>query len=226
MRIKVLRRKARDAEPYWEVYDYKGSKAVTIAGLLEQLNNDDTTNTDGVRTARIAWDCSCLQGECGACAMVINGRPGLACGTFLRDLKGDELVIRPLGKFPVIRDLIVDRSRIYESLKNGRIFTDEYRPETAEDYFQLYDIARCLKCGLCLEVCPNYTSGNMFYGALFANDCRLVLARDTGRAGEMNRTYREHFGNACSKSLSCMNVCPVNIRTLASMAKMNRKRLR
>lgn len=93
-----------------------------------------------------------------------------------------------------------------------------------DDYAHQYAAAKCLKCGLCLEVCPNYTNGHTFFGAVFANDCYLVTARNREKTEEIGRTYREHFGSACSKSLSCMDVCPIKIPTVASMAKMNRNR--
>ena len=215
MKINILRRSAPDAEPYWQSFDYEGSREISVAALLDHLDS-------------VAWDCSCLQGLCGTCAMVINGVPALACETFLKDIRGDEISIRPLGKFPVLRDLIVDRSSIHENLKRGEVYIGEYKREYSSgkmrDHRHQYDAAKCLKCGLCLEVCPNYTGGESFFGALFANDCYLVNARDRSRVKDMHKSYAEHFGNTCSKSLSCMDVCPVKIQTIASMAKMNRTR--
>lgn len=64
---------------------------------------------------------------CGACAMVINGVPRLACSAFLRDIKGDELTLEPLSKFPVIDDLIVDRSIIESNLHRARAYLGEYK---------------------------------------------------------------------------------------------------
>ena len=117
--------------------------------------------------------------------MVINGRPSLACDTFLRDLKGDVISIQPLTKFPVIHDLIVDRTSISENLKKTDIYIGTYqkqdiknRKKKEREHEHQYTSAKCLKCGLCLEVCPNYTSGTNFFGAIFANDCYLVSARN------------------------------------------------
>ena len=223
MKVKILRQKSPAAEPFWESFDYEGDKDVSIAGMLDQINySDDIINDQGERTERIAWDCSCLQGVCGACAMVINEVPALACETFLRDLSDDEVVIRPLRKFPVVKDLIVDRSVISENLKMDNVYIGEYNPEDSDGYLHQYKAAKCLKCGLCLEVCPNYTDGSSFYGALFANDCYLVSARNSEKSKDMKKTYAKHFGNTCYKSMSCMKVCPMNIPTITSMAKLNR----
>lgn len=224
MRIKILRQQSPDSEPYWETFEYNGSPDNSVAGVLDYINyNDDMMNVDGKGSTRIGWDCSCQQGVCGACAMVINGMPALACETLVKDLKGDVVEIRPLQKFPVIHDLIVDRSSILENLIETDVFIGEYQPSADGNHAHQYTAAKCLKCGLCLEVCPNYVNGRTFYGAAFANDCYLVASRNKKKAEKISRIYDEHFGKNCSKSLSCMDVCPMKIRTIASIASLNRK---
>jgi succinate dehydrogenase / fumarate reductase iron-sulfur subunit len=127
-----------------------------------------------------------------------------------------------LSKFPTIRDLAVDRASIQDNLKQSGVFIGSYQPAGNESFAHQYDAAKCLKCGLCLEICPNYTNGINFFGAVFANDCYLVHARNRQKSRNIKKTYAQHFGNACSKSLSCMDVCPMHISTIASMAKLNR----
>ena len=224
MKVKILRQQSPDSAPYWERFDYTGPADTSVAGLLDYLNyHDDIVNDAGERTTRIGWDCACLQGVCGACAMVINGTPALACKTFLRDLHGRELTLRPLRKFPVVRDLRVDRASIHENLKQTNVFIGAYRPGADRDHAHQYAAAKCLKCGLCLEVCPNYVDGKTFFGAAFANDCYLVYSRSRDKGAEIAAAYDAHFGSTCSKSLSCMDVCPAGIPTLASIAKLNRR---
>ncbi|MBQ1553562.1 MAG: succinate dehydrogenase/fumarate reductase iron-sulfur subunit [Clostridia bacterium] len=224
MRVSILRQKSAETEPYREIFKYDGSPDNTVAGLLDHINyNDDITDINGRRTERIGWECSCLQGICGACAMVINGVPALACETFVRDLKGEEIDIRPLSKFPVIHDLIVDRTSIHENLRQTNIYIGEYRPAEKTDHAQQYIVAKCLKCGLCLEVCPNYVNGKNFFGAVFANDCYLAASRNSSKSKDISGAYSKHFGADCSKSLSCMDVCPMKIPTITSIARLNRK---
>lgn len=222
MKVKILRQVTPVSKPYWEGFEYDGPADNSIAGLLDHINyNDDIVNDKGENTTRIGWECSCLQGICGSCAMVINDRPALACETFLRDCRGKEIRIRPLRKFPVIHDLVTDRSSIHDNLKKTNIFIGEYQLSDDADHEHQYMAAKCLKCGLCLEVCPNYLSGKKFYGAAFANDCYLVASRNTSKASEIRKVYGEHFGGGCSKSLSCADVCPMKIPAISTMAKLN-----
>lgn len=230
MNVRILRQLGPGTAPYWESFEVDVTDDMSIATLLDHINyNDDVFDDRGNQTTRIEWECSCLQGVCGACAMVVNDQPVLACETHLRDLKGSTIEIRPLRKFPTVRDLVVDRETMHENLKRSNIFIESYDPgsvskrvKKSNDQQHQYEIAKCLKCGLCLEVCPNYTSGDSFFGALFANDCYLVAARNKAKADEIKALYGAHFGRDCSKALSCMNVCPVSISTLASMARLNR----
>lgn len=223
MKVKILRQQFPNSEPYWETFDYDGNMEISVAALLDHINyNDDIITSDGKKTTRIGWECSCLQGVCGACAMVINNVPALACETFLKDLIGNEITIRPLQKFPVIHDLLVDRSSIQDNLKATNMFIGEYKTPKDTDHEHQYLAAKCMKCGLCLEVCPNYVNGKTFFGAAFVNDCYLVSARNHEKSKEIKKSYGEHFGSTCSKSLSCMTVCPVGIPILTSIAKLNK----
>ena len=233
MKVKVLRQAAPFSESYWETFDADVPGETSVAALIDHINyNDDITDENGSPTTRIGWECSCLQGVCGACAMVINGVPALACETFVKDLIKNgkkEITIRPLRKFPVVHDLVTDRTGIFETLNKTSAFIGgngpsgkKKTPERDGEFEHRYLTAKCLKCGLCLEVCPNYSNGDHFFGALFANDCYMVSVRNTENDPGLKKQYAEHFAAGCSKSFSCMDVCPMKIQTIASMAKMNR----
>jgi succinate dehydrogenase and fumarate reductase iron-sulfur protein len=223
MVVKILRQDNPFSEPYWQSFNYDGDKNASIAAVIDYINyRDDMFDINGEPAGRISWESSCLQGMCGACAMVINGMPRLACETFVKDLKGDTITVEPLKKFPVISDLVVDRGIIQENLKQANAFIGEYSRDKEKDHDLQYLIGRCLKCGMCLEACPNYVKGENFYGPLFANDSFFIASRSTDNKSGIKSMYEEHFAKGCSKSLACEKVCPVKIPTLASMAKMNR----
>ena len=223
MLVKIKRQENADSIPYWQTFEYNGDKKATIAAVLDFLNyNDDLNDSAGNPARRIRWECSCLQNICGACAMVINGTPALACNTRLSDFKSEVLILEPLRKFPVCSDLIVDRSIIYENLKKAQMYIGEYAGADENEYDQQYTVSKCLKCGLCLEVCPNYAKGDNFFGALFANDAYLSYTQTKDRKKEIKKQYKKYFAAGCSKSLSCASVCPAQIPTLASIAKMNK----
>ena len=224
MLVKIKRQEHADSPSYWQSFEYDGNKNTTVAAVLDYLNyNDDLYDINGEPARRIQWECSCMQKSCGACAMVINGTPALACNTFLKDIKSEILILEPLKKFPVCSDLIVDRSIIYENLKRAEMYIEDYAGADEKEYDNQYMVSKCLKCGLCLEVCPNYVKGENFFGALFANDAYLSYTQSENRKKKILSQYKKHFSAGCSKSLSRIKVCPVEIPTLASMAKMNRK---
>jgi succinate dehydrogenase / fumarate reductase iron-sulfur subunit len=224
MIVKIKRQRSSDSEAYWQSFRYDGDTHVTVSAVLDALNyTDDLFDVDGNPTPRIRWECSCMQAVCGGCAMVINGVPALACSTFADEVKGEELVLEPLSKFPVVADLIVDRSVIYENLINAKVYLDTVAKNDVRQHEQRYSVAKCLKCGLCLEVCPNYRPGGDFFGAVLANESYLIASQSSDKKPGIVKSYKTHFGAGCSKALSCQSVCPAGIETITSIMRMNRK---
>lgn len=224
MIVKIKRRASSDSAPYWQSFEYNGPMHVSVSALLDALNyGDDLYDTEGKIAPKIRWECSCMQAVCGGCAMVINGTPALACNTFVDEVKGKALVLEPLTKFPVVADLIVDRQIIYDSLNIAKVYLDGPSVTSGHQHSQQYSVAKCLKCGLCLEVCPNYYPGTSFFGAVLANETYLVATQSAEKNPEIIKEYKKHFGSGCSKALSCQKVCPIGIETLTSIIRMNRK---
>ena len=224
MIVKIKRQNTADSEPYWQSFNYDGPKHVPVSAVLDAINyTDDLFDIEGKPAARIRWECSCMQAMCGGCAMVINGVPALACETYADQVKGKELLLEPLSKFPVVADLIVDRSIIYENLIKAKAYLESLAESDSRQYEHQYSVAKCLKCGLCLEVCPNYHPGGTFYGAVFANESYLITTQSAEKPTHAVKEYKTHFGAGCSKALSCQTVCPIGIETITSIMKMNRK---
>ena len=84
MKVKILRQRHPGAKPYWQTFNYDGDINASVAAVLDSINyRDDIVDSEGNATDRISWECSCLQGMCGGCAMVINNVPALACARIL-----------------------------------------------------------------------------------------------------------------------------------------------
>ena len=97
------------------------SRMRPLRQFLNELNSRETLmDCDGKEADEIQWECGCMVRKCGACAMRINGRPRLACDTFLHTLKSRNITLEPLSKFPLVKDLIVDRSAVFKNLKKSR----------------------------------------------------------------------------------------------------------
>lgn len=208
MEINILvRRQAspKDA-PYMQEFHYSGDGNLTVANWLTEINQAEAC------ADRIGWECGCMEAKCGACAMRINGNPMLACKFFLKEAeKEGTITLEPLSKFPLVKDLIVDRSSIFEMLTEMKIWMDE-KTQTSFDWNRelQYKAGQCLRCGCCLEVCPNFMAGTSFGGAAALVDAYKALeqnARDSHRK-EMRKMYMKSFYNYCGQSLSCRDACP------------------
>jgi len=213
MRIDILRRENVAAEPYWQSFLYEPTEdAETVATALTRLNEtQDLLDADGNPAAPIRWECSCLQKKCGACAMVINGRPGLACDARLSDYK-KTVRLEPLRKFPVVADLIVDRSVMYDNLRAMLLWYEADAAQHQRAAEVGYEASRCLQCGCCLDVCPNFDPEGAFFGMAAAVPVTRLLAElpKEGRE-EISHLYREHVYEGCGKSLACRSICPAGI---------------
>ncbi len=205
--LKILRRESPDAQPVWKEYGLETEEEnATVATALSLINKELPAEE------KIMWDCSCLQKKCGACAMVIDGRPGLACDTRLRECGGPVIRVEPLRKFPVVRDLVVDRSILYRNLETigSWLQTGTRAREQKNDL--LYEASRCLQCGCCLEVCPNFYPGGKFFGmASMVPVSRLLEELPKEQREELRKKYQKHVYGGCGKSLACRNICPAGI---------------
>src|SRR6266436_3946034 len=114
VRIRIKRQLTPDAKPSWEKFEipYRPNMNVTSA-LMEIAANP--VNAEGAATSPITYDSNCLEEICGSCTMVINGKARMACSALVDHLE-QPIRIEPLSKFPVVRDLTVDRQFMFESL--------------------------------------------------------------------------------------------------------------
>ena len=116
--VKVLRQDGPSQPSYWERHQIVYETDMNVISVLQQVAATAAT-ADGRKVSPVAWDCNCLEEVCGACTMVINGKVRQACSALVdRLLEADasEIELRPMTKFPVLRDLVVDRSRLFQAL--------------------------------------------------------------------------------------------------------------
>jgi len=166
VRVRVLRQDVAGGESYWERFEVPHEPNMNVISVLQKVAAQARTQ-DGRRVPPVAWDCSCLEEVCGSCTMLINGRTRMACSALVDNLlaEGDEIELRPMSKFPVVRDLVVDRRRLFRSLERVQAWVpvdDSYDhgpgpripPRDQED---AYPLSTCISCGCCLEACPQFT---------------------------------------------------------------------
>ena len=139
---------------------------MNVISVLQRIAAKATT-ADGQKVAPVAWDCNCLEEVCGACTMVINGKVRQSCSALvdrLLEANADEIELQPASKFPVVRDLLVDRSRMFRALQKLKAwipvdgYYDQGRGPTVSPAGQeaSYPLSECMTCGCCLEACPQY----------------------------------------------------------------------
>ena len=214
--LHIQRQKRGETNSYRQSFLYEPkAEGDTVATALTEINKRELlTDAEGISAEPVEWECSCLQKKCGACAMVINGRPQLACGARLIDCKRQEIMIEPLKKFPVVCDLVVDRSILFENLKTLRLWLNK-EEELPDRYRELaYEASECIQCGCCLEVCPNfYTEGKFFGMSVVPVTARLLTEIPVKEAKEIAKLYARHTFEGCGKSLACQEICPKGIDT-------------
>jgi len=167
---------------------------------------------------------------------VINGRARQACSALVDKISpdGEPITIAPMSKFPLVRDLIVDRSRMFEDLKHVKAWIDldgshELGPgprQSPENQEEAYPLSRCMTCGCCLEACPQYGQGTTFIGPAAINQVRLFNLHPSGKmhAGERLEALMENGGVAdCGKAQNCVEVCPKEIPLVDSIAVVSRQ---
>lgn len=232
IKFKVMRQADPNSAPYEEEFEvpYRPNMNV-ISALMEFRRNP--VNTKGEQTTPIAWDMNCLEEVCGACSMVINGKPRQSC-TALVDQLEQPIRLEPMKTFPVVRDLVIDRNRMFDSLKKVKAWIPidgTYDlgpgPRMAESKRQwAYELSKCMTCGVCLEACPNVNSKSEFIGPAPLSQVRLFNAHPTG---EMNKEERletimgEGGLTNCGNSQNCVQSCPKGIPLTTSIAALNRQ---
>ncbi|HEX6964125.1 MAG TPA: succinate dehydrogenase iron-sulfur subunit [Lacipirellula sp.] len=165
--VRILRQ-ATPAEPgYWETFRLPYEPELNVTSVLQRIAAHPVT-TDDKQVAPVAYDANCLEEVCGSCTMLINGRVRQACSALVDRLLADRpgtIELQPMSKFPVVRDLVVRRERLFRALEKLRcwIEVDDYIDrgpgprQSPQNQQQAYPLSECMSCGCCLEACPQYS---------------------------------------------------------------------
>jgi succinate dehydrogenase / fumarate reductase iron-sulfur subunit len=222
----------------WEEFEVPWEPQMNIISALMEIRRNPKTR-DGRTTTPISWEQACLEEVCGSCTMVVNGKVRQACTALIDRISpnGEPITIEPMTKFPLVRDLMVDRSRMFEALKRVKawVFLDgthdlgpgpRVAPEVQEE---AYPLSRCMTCGCCLEACPQINEGSSFIGAAAISQVRLFNLHPSGKlqAGERLDALMGDGGVAdCGKAQNCVQVCPKEIPLTESISEIGRQTLK
>jgi len=183
----------------------------------------------------LMFDFCCRAGICGACGMVINGRPGLACHTKTKDLP-EAITLMPLPAFKLVGDLSVDTGtwfrEMYQKVESWVHTSKEFDPTALEERMdnglaeEIYELERCIECGCCVAACGTALIRPDFLGAVGLNRiARFIL---DPRDERTDKEYFEIVGNdqgifGCMGLLGCEDVCPKGLPLQDQLGMLRRK---
>ncbi len=236
IKLKVWRQKDNKSKGGFETYDVVANEHMSFLEMMDVLNESLIND----RKEPVAFEHDCREGICGACSMVINGRPhGPSTGTttcqlHMRHFKdGETIVVEPWRSraFPLIKDLVINRSSFdhiiqaggYVSVNTGQAPDGNAIPIDKDLASTAFDAAACIGCGACVAACPNGSA--MLFTAAKVSHLNLM---PQGKVEAYNRAKnmvdqmdKEGFG-MCSNVGACEAECPKEI-SLEHIARLNRQ---
>ncbi len=232
VKVKIKRQDTKDANPRWEEFHVPYRPYLNVILCLREIQKNPKT-FDGTPTTPPSWESSCLEEVCGVCTMNINGKVRQACSTLIDEV-GMEIIIEPMKKFPLVRDLVVDRSRLFESLKRVKAWvpidgTHALGPGprvSHEEQQANYKMSECFSCGCCLEVCPQVNEKSDFIGAMAINQVNLFNSQPLGKSISKERLKSLMASGGiedCGNAQNCVKSCPKEIPLVKSIANVNRQ---
>lgn len=232
--VRVQRQDGPATKPYTQTFELPYKPDMNVISVLQEIAAHPVT-ADGQHTTPVVWDSNCLEEVCGACSMVINGFVRQACSALVDELlrAGPVIDLKPMSKFPVIRDLFTDRSRMFDALKKVRAWipVDSYAPlgpgpiVPPEVNERRYELSRCMTCGCCLEACPQINPHSDFIGPQVIGQVVLFNMHPTGA---MTASYRNEamMGpggiTGCGNAENCVKVCPKDVPLTWAIGKLGR----
>jgi succinate dehydrogenase / fumarate reductase iron-sulfur subunit len=229
--VRVKRQAGPKEAARWEEFSLRWRPSMNVIICLRDIAENPVTR-DGKKTTPISYDSNCLEEICGSCAMLINGKARMACSALVDQLD-QPIRIEPMSKFPLVRDLTVDRQFMFESLKrvkawipiDGTYNLGEGPRVSPEIQEKGYPLSNCITCGNCLEVCPQVNENNQFVGAAIISQVRLFNMHPTGamkKSERLNALMGPGGIQECANVQNCVQACPKGIPLTESIAEVNR----
>ena len=227
--FKIKRQPNPDVRPHWEEFELTWHSGMNVISSLMEIAANPVTR-DGKATTPITYDSNCLEEVCGSCAMLINGRARMACSALVDKLE-QPIRLEPFSKFPVVRDLAVDRSVLFENLKavkawvpiDGSYDLGAGPRMTMQEQEEAYPLSRCISCCCCMEACPQFNEDTGFVGAATISQVRLFNTHPTGAALKRERLVAlmgDGGIQECGYAQNCVEVCPKDIPLTRSIAEV------
>ena len=233
LRIHILRYNPQDESsvPHMQTFELEEANGLTLFVALNEIRER--------YDASLCFDFVCRAGICGSCAMLVDGRPALACRTLTQNL-GDDITLTPLPVFKLIADLSVDTGSwmrdMSERLRTWvhtdgsdvdiNVLEQRMEPELAQE---IYELERCIECGCCIAACGTAHMRDDFVGAVGLNKiARFHLdPRDT----RTDANYYELVGDetgvfGCMTLLGCEDMCPKELPLATQIAYLRRNMAR
>ena len=227
VRLKIKRQADPEAKPFWEEFELAWKPGMNVISAMMEIAANPVTRK-GKPTPPICYDSNCLEEVCGSCAMLINGRARMACSALV-DKLDQPIRLEPFSKFPVVRDLSVDRNVIFENLKrvkawipvDGTYDLGSGPRVSAREQEEAYPISRCISCCCCMEACPQFNDKTGFVGAATIAQVKLFNTHPTGRMQKHER-LAALMGDGgiqeCGYAQNCVEVCPKDIPLTRAIA--------
>lgn len=236
IKVEIKRQSNPNAAAVIEKFEVPYRPGMNITSLLGEIALNPV-DVSGKQTTPITYDSNCLEEICGSCAMLINGKAAMACSALVDKLTGPNkdqpITLAPLSKFPVVRDLAVDRSVLFENLKrvkawvpiDGTYALGEGPRQLPQLQEELYPLSNCISCTICMEVCPQFNDVTGFVGAATIAQTKLFNRNPTGKVLEAER-LRALSGDGgiqeCSFAQNCVQACPKQLPLTEAISDMGR----
>lgn len=230
--LRIKRQDRPDSKPYWEEFSLPYLPQSNVISVLQDIQKNPI-NKKGEQVQPVTWDFACCEEICGSCTMVINGHVRQACSAIIDNLH-QPIKLEPMSKFPIVRDLQVDRSRMFETLKKikGWVPVDGLNDlgpgeKILPKHQQIaYKLSTCFTCGSCVQACPQFSKDNDFIGAFAISQARLFNMHPVGKSLKNERldALGDEGGlHTCGNAQVCVEVCPKSIPLTESIATMGRQ---